>query len=103
MLLWEPRGRVGRVAPSAALAAAEEQEARRQAFDLGDVVFEGLQPGEPRAGKMGVFALTKPLKMVSRRAVWQAADGRDVFAFFGSGGRWIIGLGENMRAGNDMG
>jgi hypothetical protein len=32
---------------------------------------------------MGVFALTKPLQMVNRRAVWQAAGGQDWYAFDG--------------------
>ena len=45
------------------------------------VVFEGQQPGEPGALFMGVFALTKPLQMVNRRAVWQAAGGQDWYAF----------------------
>jgi hypothetical protein len=56
-------------------------QAKEAAASVGVVVFEGQQPGEPGALFMAAFALTKPLKMVNRRAVWQAAGGQDWYAF----------------------
>jgi ubiquitin len=81
-----------------------QKESTLQLLVLGsDVLFEGLRPDEPGAAYMCGFTLLEPLKMVNRRAVWQAAGGWDWFAFFGSNGGWTIGNGANMRAGKATG
>jgi hypothetical protein len=90
-----------RPATAAERAAREEAAARQAGEAAGDLVFEGLQPGEPGAGRMGVFELTD--QTANGRPVWQAAGGKDEYAFVGSTGRWFIGDGENMRTGQAAG
>ena len=96
---WTAQGK----AEAEAKGVAFEQQARQQASRVGDVVFEGQRAGEPGAECMGGFALTKPLKMVNRRAVWKAVDGKDQFVYVGSDGRWFInrraGMAEGLAAG----
>jgi hypothetical protein len=84
-------------------AKATEARAEEQAIRVGHVVFEGQQPCH-----MGRYELVKlvpagKLKMVNRRAVWQAVGGEDKYVFFGSDGSWWISDEESMRAGENLG
>jgi hypothetical protein len=80
---------------------ADEQAARQAADAVGDLVFEGLQPGEPGAQFTGVFELTG--QTANGRSAWQVAGGKDQFAFFACDGKWWIYNREGMRAGKDAG
>jgi hypothetical protein len=90
---------------AAAERAQQQEAAARQAAEaVGDIVFEGLQPGEPGAHETGGFELTE--NAANGRAVWQAAGAEKrwgLYTFFGTGGKWWIGNGESMRAGKDAG
>ena len=86
-----------------ARAKATEARAEEQAIRVGDVVFEGQQPCH-----MGRYELVKlvpagKLKMVNRRAVWQAVGGEDKYVFVGSDGSWWISDEESMLAGENSG
>ena len=72
---------------SGCIASNQAEEAAQQAAAVvGDVVFEGQPAGAPQANRMGAFEPMRPAKMVNRRAVWQAAGGKDRYAFFADDG-----------------
>jgi hypothetical protein len=81
-----------------ARAKATEARAEEQAIRVGDVVFEGQQPRF-----MGRYELVKPLKMVNRRAVWQAVGRKNEYVFVGSDGSWWISDVESMSVGENSG
>ena len=90
-------------AAAAEQAQQEEAAAAAAAALVGELVFEGQPAGAPGANTMGVFGPMQPAKMVNRRAVWQAADGKDRYAYFADDGKWYINDGESMRAGKARG
>ena len=68
----------------------EEQHAKQQAEERGNITMSGLAAGHENFGLMGVYELMDVKEWVNRRAVYKKADSDD-YLYFTKDGNWMCG------------